>query len=364
MKLAIVHDWLTNMGGAEQVVINFKRIYPNAPIYTTFYNPEKLDDELKGIDVRTSFLQGKKMVTNHKKYFPLMPFAFEKFNLKDYDVILSSSTCCAKGVRKKKNALHICYINTPMRYAYEFKNEYLEGMNPIKKLLINILLFFMRIWDKNNNKRIDYFISNSSEIKRRVKETYNRDSVVINPPVRCGLFNISETDGDYYFIVSRFVPYKRIDLAVQACKELGKKLVIIGDGTERQKLEDIAKSADNIVFLGKQPDEVVKKYMSECKALLFPGLEDFGIVPVEAQACGRPVIAYGRGGVLDTVIDGKTGIFFKEQTVESLKEAILKFETMKFDKKEIRKHSLEFDEPIFQKKIKEFIDKARKENDV
>lgn len=361
MKLAIVHDWLTNMGGAEQVIINFKEIYPEAPIYTTFYNPDKLDDKLKNIDVRTSFLQGKKMVTNHKKYFPLMPLAFEKFDLKDYDIILSSSTCCAKGVRKRKDAIHVCYINTPMRYAYEFKHEYTDGMNPIKKILVNILLFFMRIWDKNNNKRIDYFISNSSEIKKRVKNTYNRDSVVINPPVRCKLFDVSETDGDYYFIVSRLVPYKRFDLAVQACKELEKKLVVIGDGTEREKLEKIADADKNIVFLGRQPDEVVKKYMSECKALLFPGLEDFGIAPVEAQACGRPVIAYGKGGVLDTVIDGDTGVFFKEQTVEALKEAILKFEQMQFDKYKIREHALEFDEEVFQKKIKDFIEKVKTE---
>ncbi len=360
MKLAIVHDWLTNMGGAEQVIINFKEIYPEAPIYTTFYNPDKLDDKLKNIDVRTSFLQKKKMVTNHKKYFPLMPLAFEKFNLNDYDVVLSSSTCCAKGVRKRKDAIHICYINTPMRYAYEFKHEYTDGMNPIKKFLVNILLFFMRIWDKHNNKRIDYFIANSSEIQRRVKNTYNRDSVVINPPVRCKLFNISETDGDYYFIVSRLVPYKRFDLAVQACKELGKKLVVIGDGTEREKLEEIADGDNNIVFLGRQPDEVVKKYMSECKALLFPGLEDFGIAPVEAQACGRPVIAYGKGGVLDTVIDGKTGVLFEEQTVDSLKKAILKFESMKFDKQKIREHALEFDEEVFQKKIKSFIEEKVK----
>lgn len=361
MKLAIVHDWLTNMGGAEQVIINFKRIFPDAPIYTTFYNPEKLDDELKSIDVRTSFLQGKKMVTNHKKYFPLMPFAFEKFNLKEYDVVLSSSTCCAKGAKKRKDAIHFCYINTPMRYAYEFKSEYLDGMNPIKKALVNMLLFFMRIWDKNNNKRIDYFIANSQEIQKRVKNTYNRDSIVINPPVRCKLFNISETDGDYYFVVSRLVPYKRYDLAVQACRELGKKLVIIGDGTEREKLEKIADGDANITFLGRQPDDVVRKYMSECKALLFPGLEDFGIVPVEAQACGRPVIAYGKGGVLDTVVDGVTGVYFGEQTVEALKNAIIKFENMTFNKEKIREHALEFDEEIFQKKIKDFIDEKIKE---
>lgn len=355
-KLAIVHDWLTNMGGAEQVIINFKEIYKDAPIYTTFYTPEKLDEKLQNLDVRTSFLQGKKPVYDHKKYFPLMPFAFSAFNMKDYDVILSSSSSCAKGVRKRKNAIHICYINTPMRYAYEYKYEYTNGMNPIKKLLVNILLFFVKIWDKHNNKRIDYFISNSSEIQRRVKNTYDRDSIIINPPVRCNLFDISDTDGDYYFIVSRLVGYKRFDLAVKACTELNKKLVIIGDGPEREKLEAIA--GDSVTFLGRQPDEVVRKYMSECKALLFPGLEDFGIVPVEAQACGRPVICYGKGGVLDSVIDGKTGVYFNEQTVDSLKEAILKFESMKFDKKTIRKHALTFDEKEFQKKIKDYVKKV------
>ena len=271
-----------------------------------------------------------------------MPIAFTRFDLSDYDVILSSSSSCAKGVKKGKNAIHVCYIHTPMRYAYEFKHEYIGDMNPIKKALVNILLFFMIIWYKNNNKRIDYFIANSTEVQKRVKNTYNRDSIVINPPVRCNMFNISDTDGDYYLVLSRLVGYKRFDIAVQACSQLGKKLVVIGDGPEKEKLEKLAN--ENVTFLGRQPDEVVKKYMAECKALLFPGLEDFGIVPVEAQACGRPVIAYGKGGALDSVIDGKTGVFFNEQTVDSLKDAINKFETMKFDKQEIRKHALEFDE--------------------
>lgn len=356
MKLAIVHDWLTNMGGAEQVIINFKEIYPDAPIYTTFYNPDNLDDKLRNIDVRTSFLQKKKMVTNHKKYFPLMPLAFENFNLNEYDVVLSSSTCCAKGVLTSPDSVHICYCNTPMRYAWERRDDYIEGMGRLKRRLIKILLHYMRIWDLASASRVDYFIANSTAVQTRIKKHYKRDSVVINPPVRCKLFNISETDGDYYFVVSRLVNYKRFDLAVQACSELGKKLVVIGDGPEREKLEKIAN--ENITFLGRQPDDVVKKYMAECKALLFPGEEDFGIVPVEAQACGRPVIAFGKGGVLDTVIDKKTGVLFKEQTVESLKEAIINFETMKFDKQEIREHALEFDEEAFQRKIKEYIEEV------
>ena len=356
MKLAIVHDWLTNMGGAEQVIINFHEIYKDAPIYTTFYTPDNLDEKLRGLNVKASFLQGKKPVYDHKKYFPFMPLAFSLFNMKDYDVVLSCSSSCAKGVRKRKDATHICYINTPMRYAYEYKYEYTNGMNPIKKFLVNILLFFMRIWDKNNNKRVDYFIANSTEIQRRVKNTYNRDSIVIFPPVRCNLFNISDVDGDYYFVVSRLVGYKRFDLAVQACSELGKKLIVIGQGPELEKLKKLANS--NVIFMGRQPDDVVKKYMSECKALLFPGLEDFGIVPVEAMASGRPVIAYKKGGALDTVVDNKTGVFFEEQTVESLKNAILKFEKMTFDKQEIRNHALKFDEKEFQRQIKEYVEKA------
>ena len=358
MKIAIVHDWLTNMGGAEQVVINFNQIYKDAPIYTTFYNPNNLDSKLRDLDVRTSFLQKDKMVTNHKKYFPLMPLAFKKFDLGKYDVVLSSSSCCAKGV-KAKNGIHICYCHTPMRYAWGKKEDYVKNMNIIKKTMVNCLLFLMRKWDKKSSKRVDYFIANSSEVQKRIKKCYNRESVVINPPVRCNLFNISDIDGDYYFIVSRLVPYKRFDLAVKACSELGKKLVIIGDGTEKEELMQMAN--ENIIFMGKQPDDVVKKYMSECKALLFPGEEDFGITPVEAMACGRPVICYGKGGVLDTVIDGKTGVYFEEQTVESLKKAILKFEKMKFDKKEIRKRALEFDEPVFQQKINEYIEEKYKE---
>jgi len=360
MKLAIVHDWLTNMGGAEQVIINFKEVYKDAPIYTTFYNPDNLDDKLKNLDVRTSFLQKKKMVTNHKKYFPLMPLAFEDFDLNEYDVILSSSSSCAKGVITKPGSIHVCYCHTPMRYAWEKRDEYLEGMGVLKKKLIKILLHYMRIWDYSSSARVDYFIANSTEVQKRIKKHYKRDAVVINPPVRCNLFNISDTDGDYYFIVSRLVGYKRFDLAVQACSELGKKLVVIGDGPEKEKLMSLAN--ENVTFLGRQPDDVVKKYMSECKALLYPGEEDFGIVPVEAQACGRPVIAFGKGGVLDSVIPGKTGVFFKEQSVESLKNAILEFENMKFDKQMIREHALGFDESVFQSKIKNFIEEKVKEN--
>lgn len=358
MKIAVVCDWLTTMGGAEQVLINIRELYPDAPFYTTVYNPDNMDDKLKNMEVHVSFLQGKKKIQDHKKYFPLMPLAISHLNVKDYDVILSTSSSVAKGIRKRKDAVHICYIHTPMRYAYEFKHEYTDGMNPIKKGLVNILMFFIRKWDQSNTKRVDYFIANSNEVRKRVKKTYNRDAAVIFPPVRTNDFKISNVDGDYYFVVSRLVKYKRFDLAVKACTELNKKLVVIGDGPERKNLEKIA--GPTVTFLGRQDDKTVKKYMRECKALLFPGLEDFGIVPVEAQACGRPVICYGKGGVLDTVIDGKTGVYFEKQTVDSLKKAILKFEKTKFNKKEIRNHALDFSEEKFKKSIKDFVDKVVK----
>lgn len=311
MKVAIVHDWLTNMGGAEQVVINLKKCYPEAPIYTTFYTPDNLSDELKNIEVHKSYLQKKdKKFINHKKYFPFMPFAFENFDLNDYDVVISSSSCCAKGVLTKPGSIHICYCHTPMRYAWEKREEYLEGMGKLKKKLVKILLHYMRIWDSISSNRVDYFIANSTEVKKRIEKHYKREAVVINPPVRCKLFDISETDGDYYLVLSRLVGYKRFDLAVQACRELGKKLVVIGEGPERENLEKIADGDKNITFLGRVDDETVKKYMSECKALIFPGEEDFGIVPVEAESCGRPVIAYGKGGVLDSVIDRKNRSIF------------------------------------------------------
>ena len=361
MKIAIVHDWLTNMGGAEQVVINFKELYPEAPIYTTFYTPRKLSDELKNIKVKTSFLQGKREVLNHKKYFVFMPLAFRLFNLNEYDVVLSSSSCCAKSV-KTKNGIHICYCHTPMRYAWGKTEDYVKEMGKLKKFAVKILLFFMRKWDKWSSKRVDYFIANSSEVAERIKKYYGRDAVVINPPVRCNKFKISDTNDDYYLVVSRLVTYKRYDLAVKACKEMGRRLIVIGNGPEYENLKKIADNDNNIEFLGEQGTEVVSEYMTKCKALLFPGEEDFGITPVEAMASGRPVIAYGKGGILDSVIDGKTGVLFKEQTVESLKDAMLEFEKMSFNKEEIRKHALEFDESIFKDKIRNFIEeKIKKE---
>lgn len=356
MKIALVHDWLTNMGGAERVVINFKEIYKDAPIYTTLYDPDNLDNELKNINVKTSFLQKpKNLRKGHQRLLPFMPMAFESFDLNEYDVVLSSSSSCAKGVITNPNTMHVCYCHTPMRYAWEYYYEYANewGLNKLKGKLLKYVMNYMRMWDRVSADRVDYFIANSENVAKRIWKHYRRESVVIHPPVRCKLFNISDIDEDYFLIVSRLVPYKRIDLAVQAFNELGLPLVVIGVGKDLDRLKAMAKN--NIKFLGRQPDEVIKEYYSKCRAFVFPGEEDFGITPLEAQASGRPVIAYGKGGALETVVEQRTGVFFKQQTVEDLKDAVSRFQSLSFDKIFIRKHAESFDEKIFEMKIKNFV---------
>lgn len=355
MKVSIAHDWLTNMGGAERVIINFTEIYKGAPVYTIAYNRDNMDIALKNIDVRTSFIQKFKNASkNHQKYFPLMPIAWEQFNFNEYDVVLSSSSSCAKGIVTSPDTLHICYCHSPMRYAWEFYYEYVKEVKGIKKMLTPFLMNYMRIWDVTSSNRVDYYIANSKNVAKRIWKHYRRQSDVIHPPVKGKFFSIGNVDEEYFLIVSRLVSYKKIDLAVQAFNELNIPLVIIGNGNQLEYLKSIAN--DNIRFLGRQSDDIIKEYYSKCSALIFPGEEDFGITPLEAQASGRPVIAYGKGGALETIIDGETGLFFNEQKVEALKQAVKKFTKLKFNKTTIREHALMFDEEIFMRKIKQYVD--------
>lgn len=355
-KIAIVHDWLTNMGGAEKVVINFKQIYEKAPIYTISYNEENLDQELKNIDVKTSFIQKfPKGNIKHQMYLPFMPTAWEQFDFNEYDVVLSSSSSCAKGIITSPDTVHICYCHSPMRYAWEFYNEYMERekMGKFKKLLIKYIMNYIRIWDRTSADRVDYYIANSKNVAKRIYKHYGIEADVIHPPVKGSYFNISDEDEDYFLMVSRLVPYKRVDLAVEVFNELGLPLVVIGGGSQLEHLKSIANP--NVKIMGRQSDEVIKDYYAKCRAFVFPGEEDFGITPLEAQASGRPVIAYGKGGALETVVEGKTGLFFGEQSKESLKHTILKFNNMVWDKNEIREHALKFDEEIFKNKINKYI---------
>lgn len=363
MKIALIHDWLPFMGGAERVLINFLEMYPEAPIYTTIANKDKLDNPLKDAEIITSSLQrGKKNVENHRKLFPFMPTAVESFNLNEFDIVLSSSSSVAKAVITNPNTMHICYCHSPMRYGWEFSYEYagkMAGGSKLKKKVLGYFLSIMRLWDNVSSDRVDFFIANSENVARRIWKHYRRESVVIHPPVRCSLFKPCDVDEDYFLILSRLQEYKRIDVAVEAFNKNGLPLVIIGDGPEREKLEKIANS--NIKFLGRQSDDVIKEYYAKCRAFIFPGEEDFGITPLEAQACGRPVIAYGKGGALETVVNNLTGVFFEEQTATSLNEAIEKFNEMKFDKNEIRKHAETFDESIFKVKMQNYINECYKD---
>lgn len=355
MNIALVHDWLPFMGGAERVITNFLEVFEDAPIYTSVYNRDKLEGILRDASIHGSFLQNLKSARkDHRKFLPLMPTAFETFDLNKYDVVLSSSSSCAKGVITNPNTCHICYCHSPMRYGWEFYYEYTENLGKFKKNIIKYIMNYMRIWDSVSSDRVDYFIANSKNVANRIWKHYRRESVVIHPPVRSKFFKVCDRKKDYFLIVSRLQEYKKVDLAIEVFNELNIPLVIIGDGPLKEKLVNKAKR-DNIKFLGRQSDDVVKKYYEEARGFLFPGEEDFGITSLEAQCSGTPVIAYGKGGALETVINEKTGLFFEYQTVNSLKSAINKFCKIEFNPEEIRSHAESFDEDIFKRKISNFV---------
>lgn len=361
MKIALVHDWLPFMGGAERVVTNFLEIFEDSPIYTSVYNRDKLEGLLKDANIKGSFLQNiKSAVKDHRKFLPLMPSAFESFDLNSYDVVLSSSSSCAKGVITSPSTCHICYCHSPMRYGWEFYYEYIQNVGKLKKLFIRYVMNYMRIWDNVSSDRVDYFIANSKNVAKRIWKHYKRESVVIHPPVRSKFFKICEEKEDYFLIVSRLQEYKKVDLAVEVCSRLNVPLVVIGDGPMKQEILKKVNS-DKIKILGRQSDEVVKEYYRKAKAFLFPGEEDFGITPLEAQVSGTPVIAFGKGGALETVVENKTGVFFREQSVDSMIDGIERFNKIEFDKFEIRNHAETFDEEIFKEKILKFVKEKTEE---
>jgi glycosyltransferase involved in cell wall biosynthesis len=358
MKVALVHDYLNQMGGAERVVMALHEIFPDAPIYTSIYDPERVDPAFQRMDIRTSFMQKLPMVTkHHQPYLPLYPFAMERLDLRGYDLVLSSSSAFAKGVITRPETMHICYCHTPMRWCWNY-DEYVEREH-LGRMARSILPFFitgLRIWDQTSAMRVDHFIANSPIVAERIKKYYRRDAVVIPPPVEASRFpfDASTTAEDYFLSIGRLVPYKRVDLAIEACNRLQLPLVVIGGGRDLASLQKLA--GPTIRFLGRLSDAEVLHYYAHCRALLFPGEEDFGITPLEAQASGRPVIAYGAGGALASVIDGVTGRFFHEQTVESLAAVLATFNEQMFQPESIRNHALEFDTPRFQRRILQFIE--------
>jgi glycosyltransferase involved in cell wall biosynthesis len=357
MRVALVHDYLNQMGGAERVLMAFHEIFPAAPIYTSIYDPQRVDPAFQQMDIRTSFMQKLPFVKkHHQPFLPLYPFAMETLDLRDYDLVLSSSSAFAKGIITKPQTLHICYCHTPMRWCWNYE-EYVEReqLGKTARGVLPFLITGLRVWDQTTAMRVDHFIANSPVVAERIHKYYRREAVVIPPPVEVRRFPFDphvEIE-DYFLIVSRLIPYKRIDLAIEACNRLQQPLVIIGGGRDEERLRKLA--GPTIRFLGRLSDQEVLHYYTHCRALLFPGEEDFGITPLEAQASGRPVIAYGAGGALASIVDGVTGVFFREQTVESLAEALATFREQHFNPHIIRNHALEFDMPRFHRRILQFV---------
>lgn len=356
MKLAIVHDYLNQYGGAERIIEIFHEMFPEAPIYTSIYDPEALPPVFRQMDIRPSFLQRIPFIKKTLQYYlPLLPLAFEHFDLQEYDVVLSSTTSFAKGVITSPDCVHICYCNTPMRFAWRY-HDYVRDceIGALRRKALALALHPIRLWDAVSANYVDYFIANSYNIARRITKFYRRDSQVIHCPVDCSRYAISPEIGDYYLIVSRLREYKRIDIAIQAFNQLALPLIIIGDGNDRERLERLA--GESVHFLGKVDDPTLQRYYARCLALIFPGEEDFGLTPVEAQASGRPVIAYARGGALETVLDQVTGRLFEPQTPEALADAVRTFDVAAVDPQTIRTHALQFDVSHFKQKISAFME--------
>ncbi len=361
-SVAIICDWLTNTGGAEKTVYAIHKAFPDAPVFTSVYEPENMRD-FAGVDVRTTWLQRfpKFLRVRHQLFPVLRAFAFRRLDLRDYDVIISLASAEAKAVRKRPGAVHICYCHTPTRYYWSHYDEYLRNpgfgpLNPIIRLVMPPFVRWMRRLDLRSVAGVDQFIANSREVQARIKKYYKRDATVINPPVEMQLFRRLDINKPRHglIMVGRQVAYKRYDLGIQACNELKLPLTVVGNGPEHHKLQAIG--GPTITFV--QADDKQKaELLATSEAFLFPQFEDFGIVQVEAMAAGTPVIAYAKGGSLDAVVDGKTGVFFDKQTVEALKKAIVEFQGKKFDHKAIQKHAEEFSEERFMKQITDLIHK-------
>ena len=362
MKVAIVHDWLVNYGGAELFVEYLLNIYPDAEIFTLVYDKKRIGNHFTNCKIHTSNIQRLPMASKlYTKLLKFMPQAFEAFDFTGYDLVISSSSSCAKGVITPPYVRPAAFIHSPMRYAWDLFFDYRKRSGKFTRFFMNRWIPSLRLWDYVSSQRIDTIIANSKFIARRIKKFWNRDAQVIYLPVDVSRFNPNDKEReDFYVAFSRLVPYKRIDLAISACKKLGKKLVVIGGGSEMDNLKKLAGNNKNITFLGRASDEVLQDHLQRCKALLFCAEEDFGFVPLEAQACGSPVIAFGRGGALETVVNEKTGLFFEKQETDSLADAIIRFEKLDsegiFKKEEIVTHARSFTEERFQTEFKKAVE--------
>jgi glycosyltransferase involved in cell wall biosynthesis len=355
MRIALVHDWLNQIGGAEDVLQTLVEMYPGAPVYTSMYAPDLMPPAYRTWDIRATWMNRLPGIyRHHQVYLPLYPLAFQSLDLRGYDLILSNKSGFCHGVRVPPGVTHICYCLTPTRYVWNLRDYCQREQLPvIANALLPPVIALMRQWDWAAAQRVHHFIAISTEVQARVRRCYGRESVVIPPPVDTARFEPATRADDYFLILSRLVPYKRVDLAVAAFNDLGLPLVIAGDGRDLGKLQAMAKS--NIIFLGRVDDARRAELMARCRAFIFPGLEDFGITPVQAQAAGRPVIAFAGGGALDTVMDGMTGLFFHEPTPQSLAAAVHRFGESHFNPVTIREFAQRFDTQAFKHKLGMFI---------
>ncbi|HWQ68569.1 MAG TPA: glycosyltransferase [Patescibacteria group bacterium] len=391
-NVALIHDWLTGMRGGERCLEALCELFPTADIFTLLHVQGSVSKTIEQRRIRTSVIQTLPFAaTRYRYYLPLFPWAIEQFKLDGYDLILSSSHCVAKGIKPPPQALHIAYLYTPMRYIWDMQDTYVASgrMGPVSRLMLPAIAGRLRRWDIAVNTRVDHFIAISYYVADRVRRHYGREAIVIYPPVETARFHIADRTDDYYLAVGAFAPYKRIDLAIEAFNRLRRRLVIVGEGQEGSRLRHIA--GPTIEFLGWRSDREVAELLSRCRALIFPGEEDFGILPVEAMACGRPVIAYGKGGVTETVVplnsfefrvasfelgirhptsetqnpkpETPTGVFFYEQTVEALVQAVDLFEwsSDRFDPEALRARAFTFDRSVFEKRIASYIDERLEE---
>lgn len=363
MKVALVHFWLVGMRGGERVLEALCRLYPEADIFTHVYDPSQTSETIKRHNIKTTFINKLPRARKwYQNYLPLMPLALAELDLSDYDLVISSESGPAKGVITGPDTLHVCYCHSPMRYVWDMYHEYKKHLSLPKRLLAAPIMNHMRKWDAISSRYPDVIVANSNFVARRIKKFWGRNSFVVHPPVAVDDFtpNPMGQRQNFYLLFGELVPYKRADLAVNAFSYPGseRKLVVIGDGAQKAALQKIA--GPNVTFLGRQPFSAVKNYLASCKALIFPGLEDFGIVPVEALASGTPVIAYAKGGALDTIKDGLSGVFFHKQTEEDLLAAIHKFEDNQnsFEAASLAREAQKFHEQNFALQMQEIINIA------
>ena len=355
-NVAFVHDWMNQVGGAEDVLEALVSLYPRAPIYTSLYDAKRMPAHWQQWDIRTGFIN--RLPFSHTRsqfYFPLYPFNFEQFDFRPYDLVISNKSGFSHGIITGPETLHICYCLTPTRYIWRYLDyAEQERLGPAARRILPLFLTFLRMWDRQAADRVDHFIAISQEVRQRIGKIYRREADIIYPPVDTERFEpVSQVD-DYYLLVGRLVPYRRIDLLIEAFNKLQRPLLIAGTGRDRERLEAMA--GPNVQFLGYVPDRELPNLMARCRAFMFPGEEDFGIAPIQAMAAGRPVIAYAGGGALETVIPGETGVLFAQQTVNAMIKAVESFDALSVNSALIRQHAKQYDTAVFKQKMASFIE--------